>query len=59
MKTGVENLVDVLTDEHEIEMASDDKYLGDIVSVDGKNSKNIAARVDKAQGIFKQLKNMK
>ena len=59
MKTGVENLLDVLTDEHKIEMASDDKYLGDIVSVDGKNSKNIAARVDKAQGIFKQLKNMK
>ena len=58
MKTGVDNLVDVLTDEHKIEVASDEKYLGDIISVDGKNSKNIAARAAKAQGIFKQLKNI-
>ena len=58
MMTGVDNLVDVLTDEHKIEMSSDEKYLGDIISVDGKNSKNIAARAAKAQGILKQLKNI-
>ena len=54
-ETGIENLVDVQADDHKIELAEDEKYLGDIISVDGKNTKNIEARVAKAQGIIKQL----
>ena len=58
LKTGIENLVDILVDEHKIEQASEEKYLGDIISIDGKNTKNIAARVAKAQGIIKQVRTM-
>ena len=55
-ETGIKNLIDVQTDDHKIELAEDEKYLGDIITVDGKNSKNIDARVSKAQGIIQQLK---
>ena len=58
LMTGIGNLVDVQTNDHKIELKLDDKYLGDIISVDGKNIKKIAARVSKAQGIIKQLKNI-
>ena len=56
LETGIENLVDVETEDHKIESSSDEKYLGDVISVDGKNTKNITARVAKAQGIVKQLR---
>ena len=39
-----------------LDVTEDEKYLGDIISVDGKNVKNINARVAKAQGILQQLK---
>ena len=58
METGIENLVDVETGDHKIEASADEKYLGDIISVDGKNTKNITARVAKAQGIVKQLRSI-
>ena len=48
--------MDVETEDHKIESSSDEKYLGDVISVDGKNTKNITARVAKAQGIVKQLR---
>ena len=57
-ETGVDNLIDVLADDCKIEMAEAEKYLGDVISVDGRNTKNIEAKVDKAQGIIKQLKGM-
>ena len=41
-----------------MEQATEEKYLGDIISIDGKNTKNIAARVAKAQGIIKQVRTM-
>ena len=56
LKTGLKNLEDVLSELYKIEVATEDKYLGDIISVDGKNTKNIQARAAKAQGILKQLK---
>ena len=58
LMTGIENLVDVQTSDHKIELKFDDKYPGNTFSVDGKNIKNIAARVSKAQGIIKLLKNI-
>ena len=56
--TGINNLEDVLGDPHKIENVYEDKYLGDVISVDGKNTKNIAAKVAKATGILKQVKDM-
>ena len=38
-----------------MEDVSDEKYLGDIISKDGKNSKNIKARVARAKGSVKQI----
>jgi hypothetical protein len=58
LKTGVDNLIDVLVDEHKIEHSIEEKYLGNIISTDGKNTKDIEARVAKAQGIIKQRKSM-
>jgi hypothetical protein len=58
IETGVDNLVDVLADEYKIEVAEEEKYLGNMISVDGKNTKNVEAKVDKAKGIINQLKNM-
>ena len=43
LETGVENQVDALSDEHKVEMVDDEKYLGTIISFDGKNTKNIDA----------------
>ena len=36
-------------------MVAKDKYLGDIISVNGKNLENILARKDKSKGIIKQI----
>ena len=58
VKAGIENLIDVHVDDHRIDHAIEEKYLGDIITVDGKNTKNIEARVGKAQGIIKQIKEM-
>ena len=44
LKTGYENLEEVLGDEAPMEMVSFDKYLGDLISADGSNDKNIQAR---------------
>jgi hypothetical protein len=57
-KTGIENLIDVHVDDHKIDHSIEEKYLGDIITVDAKNTKNIDARVAKAQGIIKQSKDM-
>ena len=37
---------------------TEDKYLGDIISSDGKNSKNISARLSKGLGIITQILHM-
>ena len=39
----------------EIEETEDEKYLGDIISNDGRNLKNLKARVDKGNGIVKRI----
>ena len=50
-------LEDVLGAPHLLKRLQNDKYLGDVISVDGKNFKNIEAKVSKAIGIAKTLKN--
>ena len=54
-ETGLQNLEEVMVESHTLEKLDEDKYLGDIISVDGKNSKNIKARKGKAAGIIKQI----
>ena len=46
---------EVLDDEHLMETIEEDKYLGDIIMNNGKNTKNIKARKDKGEGIRKQI----
>ena len=54
-KTGFGNLSDEQTEPHKMEMVDKEKYLGDIISVTGKNLENILARKDKSKGIIKQI----
>ena len=54
-ETGLGNLEDVLVGSHNLERVDKDKYLGDIISVDGRNTKNISARKGKAIGITNNI----
>ena len=49
---------DVCSGDILVERADTDTYLGDIISKDGKNTKNIMARKAKGHGIVKQILNM-
>ena len=57
-ETGVNNLADEYTGDVMIDRTDSDKYLGDIISKDGKNLKNILARKAKGHGIVKQIGDM-
>ena len=54
-ETGAETIEDVIDGETEMENTKSEKYLGDIISVDGKNIKNIKARVSKGIGISSKI----
>ena len=41
-----------------MERVTEDTYLGDIISEDGENAKNIKSRVAKVVGIISEIKNM-
>ena len=43
-ETGLENLDDVHLGQYKIEGVEEEKYLGDIISSDGSNMKNVVAR---------------
>ena len=55
---SVSNLKDVNCGEFRIENTKEDKYLGDIITSDGKNTKNILARRAKGMGIIDQISSM-
>ena len=55
---GVKNLKDVCEGDIMVERADADTYLGDIISKDGSNKKNIMARKAKGHGIVKQIQDM-
>ena len=55
-ETGIRNLVDVENEDHKIEKTEEEKYSGDIITIYGKNVKNIVAKIAKAQAIIKQIK---
>ena len=43
--TGRKQFVDVIDNEHKIEPSDEEKYLGDIITTDGKNVRNIAHKL--------------
>ena len=49
--SGVEEIKDIIEGEKEMEIKDEERYLGDIISCDGRNIKNIKARVAKGKGI--------
>ena len=50
-----DKLEDCWMGEEPIEEANEEKYIGDIIDKDGKNIKNIKARVDKGKGIVTRI----
>ena len=57
-QTGMIRIKDVLVGEEAIEDTSNEKYLGDIISKDGRNTLNIKARIGKGRGIIKKILNI-
>ena len=56
--TGVLEINDELVGEESMEEKADEKYLGDIISKDERNLKNIKARVNKGKGIVRKILNI-
>ena len=53
--SGREVLNDVIDEEYKIEHSEEERYLGDLITSDGKNSKNMAARKAKGIGIVDKI----
>ena len=56
--TGDIETNDLFEGEQAVEEKSEDKYLGDIISTDGRNMKNIKARIAKGKGIVNNILTM-
>ena len=54
-ETGIGKLEETCIGEEIMEEKSEEKYLGDIISNDGRNLKNIKARVSKGKGIVSKI----
>ena len=54
-ETGVDDIADICDGEEIMEEKQEEKYLGDVISVDGRNIKNVKARVAKGKGIAKKI----
>ena len=55
VETGVTSLEEVLDEAHLMEMKDEDKYLGDFIMNNGRNTKNIKSRRDKGEGNVRQI----
>ena len=55
VETGMSRQVEEHSGKHEMQEVMDEKYLGDIVSSDGKNQKNILARKNRGIGVVTQI----
>jgi hypothetical protein len=58
VETGNTRLIDEHDGLHEMKEVNNEKYLGDILSSDGKNAKNISARKNRGQGVVNQIMTM-
>ena len=54
-ETGVDEIEDICEGTEVMEEKMDEKYLGDIISRDGKNIKNVKSRVAKGRGIINKI----
>ena len=52
---GKEIIEDVCVGKVQMEESEEEKYLGDIITKDGKNIKNIQSRINKGKGIVKRI----
>ena len=51
------NIDEICVGKEEMEETKEEKYLGDVISCDGRNFKNIKARVSKGKGIVQRICN--
>ena len=56
--TGEVEMKDVQVGDHLMEEKEEEKYLGDVISTDGRNIKNIKARIAKGKGIVSKILTM-
>ena len=54
-ETGIDEIEDFVEGEEEMKVKNEEKYLGDVISTDGRNIKNIKARVAKGKGITSKI----
>ena len=54
-ETRIDDIKDVCNDVEIMEEKTEEKYLGDLISADGKNIKNVKARVAKGTGIISRI----
>ena len=57
-ETGISEIEDNCEGKEIMEERTDEKYLGDLISKDGKNTKNIKARIRKGTGIVEKIMTM-
>ena len=55
VETNVFDVEDELDGAYDMESVDSEKYLGDIISNDGKTSKNISARKNRGTGVVNQI----
>ena len=55
--TEEKTLIDVIDEEHNIENSEEERYLGDLITSDGKNTRNISARRARGIGIVDKIIN--
>ena len=55
--TGHKILKDTIAEEYKIEHSEEERYLGDLITTDGKNAKNILARKSRGIGIIDKIFN--
>ena len=52
---GQYKLIDEIGEEYKIEKTENEKYLGDVISCNGKNDNNIQKRKERGIGIISQI----
>ena len=54
-ETGIDEIEDICEGEEKMEDTQEEKYLGDVISSDGRNIKNVKARIKKGKGIVTRI----